>query len=74
MFPCGIRDILDSSVSINSRKLYTDIPGVCSEAVRMPPEVYGHCQKPPGSIGMVLGEGHGYEICLRIYTDIPGGV
>ena len=51
-----------------------DIPGVCSEAVRMPPEVYGHCRKPPGSIGMVLGEGHRYEICLQIYTDIAGGV
>ena len=73
-FPCGIRDILDSSVSINSQKLYMDIPGVCSEAIRPPSEVYGHCRKPPGSIEMVLGEGHGYEICLWIYTDIPGGV
>ena len=44
----GIRDIRDSSVSINSQKLYTDIPGVCSEAVRLPLEVYRHCQKPLG--------------------------
>ena len=56
---------------IKTRKMYMDIHGGCSEAVRTLPEVYGHYRKPQGSIGMVLGEGHGYEICLRIFTDIP---
>ena len=40
----------------------------------MLPEVYGQCWKPQGSIGMVIGEGHEYEISLRMFTDIPGGV
>ena len=40
----------------------------------MLPEAYGHCRKPPGSIEMVLVEDHGFEICLQIYMDIPGGV
>ena len=66
--------ILESSVPIKTRKMYTDIHGGCLEAVKMLPEVYGHYWKPQGSIGMVLGEGHGYEICLRIFPDIPGGV
>ena len=50
-------------------KVYTDIHGGSAEAVRMLPEVYRHCRKPQGSIGMVLGEGHGYEISLRIFTN-----
>ena len=56
-------------MSIISPKLDTDIPGVYLKAVRTPPQVYGHCQKPPGSIGMVLGEGHGYE---NLSADIYG--
>ena len=51
-----------------------DIPGGCSEAVRMPQEVNGHCRKPQGLIGMVREEGHRYEICLRICTDIYGSI
>ena len=49
-----------------------DIPRGCSEAVRTPLEVNGHYRKPQGPIGMVREEGHGYEICLRICTDIYG--
>ena len=66
--------VLESSVPIKARKIYTDIHGGCSEAVKILPEVYGHCWKPQGLIGMVLGEGHGYEISVRIFMDIPGGV
>ena len=40
----------------------------------MLPEVHGPCRKPQGSVGMVIREGHGYEISLQIFTDIPGGV
>ena len=58
--------VLESSVRIKTWKMYTDIHGGCSEAVRMLPEVYGHYRKPQRSIGMVLGEGHGYEICPQI--------
>ena len=66
--------VLDSSVPIKTQKIYTDIHGGCLEAVRTLPEVYGHCRKPQGSIEMVFGEGHGYEISLLIFTDIPRGV
>ena len=59
---------------IKTRKMYTDIHGGCLEAVRTLPEVYRHYRKLQVSIGMVLGEGHGYKIRLRIFTDIPGGV
>ena len=68
------RDILDSSALIMARKISTDIPGRCSEAVRTPPEVNGNTRKQQGSIGMVRKEGHGYVINLRIYTDSHGGV
>ena len=71
---CGIRDILDSSAPIMGQKVSTDIPGECSEAVRTPPEVNGHCRKPQGPIGMVGEEGHGYVICLWICTDIYGSI
>ena len=60
--PCGIWDILDSSTPIMAQKISTDIPGGCSEAVRTPPEVNGHCQKSHGPIGMVREEGHRYVI------------
>ena len=40
----------------------------------MLPEVYRQCRKPQGSIGMVVGEGHRYEINLWIFMDIRGGV
>ena len=66
--------VLESSMPIKTRKMYTDIHGGCSEAVMMLPEVYRHYRKPQGSIGMVLGEDHGYAICLQIFTAIPGGV
>ena len=70
--------VLESSVPIKTRKMYTDIHRGCSEAVRTLPEVYGHYRKPQRSIGMVLGEGYGYEIHLRIfpevYTDNRDGV
>ena len=35
----------------------------------MLPEVYGHCRKPQGSIGMVLGEGSWIfpEVYIYIY-------
>ena len=59
---------------IKTRKMYTDIHGGCLEAVRTLPKVYRHYRKLQVSIGMVLGEGHGYEIRLRIFMDIPGGV
>ena len=51
-----------------------DIPGWCSEAVRTPPEVNGHCRKPQGPIGMFREEGHVYEICLQMCTDVYGFV
>ena len=57
-----------------ARKISTDIPGRCSEVVKMPPEVNGNSRKPQGPIGMVCKEGHGYVINLRIYTDSHGGV
>ena len=66
--------VLESSVPMKTWKMYTNILGGCWEAVRTLSEVYGDYRKPQGSIGMVVGEGHGHEICLRIITDIPGGV
>ena len=42
--PCDIRNILDSSMPIKAQKIYSDIPGGCSEAVTTLPEVYRHCQ------------------------------
>ena len=51
-----------------------DIPGGCSEAVRMPLEVNRHCRQTHGPIGMVREEGHGYVISLRICTDIYGSI
>ena len=70
--PCGIRDILDSFPPIMARKISMDIPGGCSEAVRMPPKVNGHCWKTNGPTGMVCEEGHGYIISLQICTAIYG--
>ena len=65
--------ILDSFVPIKARKMYMDIYGGCSEAVRTLPKVYRHFRKSQGYIGMVLGEGHGCEssrrIFLEVYTD-----
>ena len=52
-----------------ARKISTDIPRGCSEAVRMPPEVNENSRKLQGPIEMVRGEGHRYVISLQIYTD-----
>ena len=57
-----------------ARKISTDIPGGCLEALRMPPEVNRNSRKPQGPTGMVRKEGHGEVITLRIYTDSHGGV
>ena len=57
-----------------ARKVSTDIPGGCSEAVRRPPEVNRHCGQTHRSIGMVREEGHGYVISLRICTNIYGSI
>ena len=39
----------------------------------MPMDVNGHYWKPQGQIRIVLEEGHGYEISLRICTDVRIG-
>ena len=57
-----------------ARKISTDIPGWCLEAVKMRPEVNRNSWKQQGPIGMVCREGHGHVINLRIYTDSHGGV
>ena len=53
-----------------ARKISTDIPGRCSEAVRTPLEVNGNSQRPQGPMGMVHEEGHGYLISLQIWRCI----
>ena len=54
-----------------ARKISTDIPGGCSEAVRMPLEVNEHCRPThrPVGIGNYSADMHGY---LQIYSRTIG--